>query len=217
MTGEFECTSTDNDQQPFDSRRAVSNVRNRSPFKRKVDDSISRAIPSQKRLKLPKPSSVFNKKPYGSEFVSTKTSLRSIVTNEETLEKLKSVVVRMHEMGVRAYAFVRLFCLHEFEQGRQLPDIMDKKLTFIKACLKTLGAKTNRGRPPASTPLMCELDGFYNMHFKESILNENKIDMKHLNYVHPYLAQEIATAIETNVKTQFLKRLRHFVNISASE
>lgn len=182
--------------------------------KRKYDGTLTATTPKKKRQEPPQ-KSIFDKK-IRSQYVTKKTSLKSIVCDEATSSEIKSVVIRMHELAIRTYQFIRLFCLHKFENGNTLP-VTDEE--FVRYCIMAVGASPTRGRKPKKTELLDELKQFYVTEFEECLGNEpeerEKLDLTHLSYNYNYLATQISTVLATNVKTHFLHRLRQFVNYSA--
>ena len=182
--------------------------------KRKYDGTLTAKTPKKKRQEPPQ-KSIFDKK-IPSQYVTKKTSLKSIVCDEATSSEIKSVVIRMHELAIRTYQFIRLFCLHKFENGYTLP-VTDEE--FVRYCIITVGVSPARGRKPKNTELLYELEQFHKNEFEECLGNEpeerKKLDLTHLSYNYNYLATQISTVLATNVKTHFLHRLRQFVNYSA--
>jgi hypothetical protein len=148
-----------------------------------------------------------------SPYRTVKTSLTSIIKNQDILRKINDLVVKCNHIVIDTYMFIRLYCLHLYHTGKEIPDLDEK---FISYCMMTLGERDNRGKKPANTELVTELTAFYTEEF-QPIFNHRKFDMKCMSYTLPYICQTMETCLSVNLKEHFVKRLLRFINVFAAK
>lgn len=156
------------------------------------------------------PSSHFQRKE-NSPFITIKTSLKSILKDpEHNYPILNQVVMECHEIVIRTYQLIRLYVLHQYHQDRTLPHFdKDTILYFIRAG----GIRDHRGRKAFNSSFEEELDLFYQQEF-QPCLNKEKYNLTNMSYLTPYLAQQIQTGFNNNIKVHFLTRIRRFMNLT---
>jgi hypothetical protein len=147
-----------------------------------------------------------------SPYRTIKTSLKSILKNEELLEPLNNLILKCNTIVSDAYQFIRLFCLYKYHNKQPIPELTS---LFIRYCIIALGTRDNRGRGVGNTDLLEELTTFYTSEF-QPIYNHQKHILTGLNYVIPYLCETMETCIAVNLREHFTKRLLRFINIFAS-
>ena len=141
-----------------------------------------------------------------------KCSLKSIVRDERIIEQIEALVLQCNAIVIETYQFIRLFCLTKYAMKLALPQLDEK---FILYCLKAMGTRDNRGRKPKNTSMQEELDEFYNLEFKQLLAHEDKFDLCNYSFLLPYLATQMHTAINNNLKEHFVTRLLRFINKTA--
>lgn len=173
------------------------------------------------------------------DVVTVKTSLKSILQNyDHNFPTINRLVIDCHDMVTRTYQFIRLYLLHRYyqiqeqinigiiqtppdtlfpvlEKSRKGVKIISKEididliLYFLRAC----GTKDARGKKVSNQKLKEELDEFYEREFKPC-LNKEKYDLTNKTYLITYLAQQIQTSFNNNIKEHFLTRIRRFMNLT---
>ena len=138
-----------------------------------------------------------------------KTSLKSIIKNPIIHQKINDLVLRINPIVINTYQFIRLYCLHLYQQQRDIPDLDEE---FISYCMITMGTRDNRGKKPVHTDLLIELNQFYEDEF-QPIFNHTKFDLKLITYPLKYIQQTMETCLSVNLKEHFVKRLLRFINI----
>ena len=152
-----------------------------------------------------------NKQPYQ----TIKTSLKSILRDNQTIQpQLNSLVIKCNDIVIQTYQFIRLYVLDKYNKKEELPNIDDK---FILYCIKTQGIRDNRGKQAKDTKLLKELDDFYEKEYKPLLTNKEKINLKNLSFLLPYLAISINTSIQNNIKERFLQHLLRFINVTTKD
>ena len=154
--------------------------------------------------------SVFESKKKGN-FITIKTSLKSILKDyENNFPKINDLVLECNEIVIRTYQFIRLYILHCYYNNKDIPKFdKDTILYFIRAC----GIRDKRGKKSTNKTFEEELTNFYDKEFQSCINNKPKFNLKNKTYLTPYLAQQIQTSFNNNLKEHFITRIRRFMNI----
>ena len=145
-----------------------------------------------------------------SNFLVVKTSLKSILKDyDNNFPIINNLVLECNEIVIRTYQFIRLFILHKYYKNESIPKLdKDNILYFIRAC----GIRDKRGKVSANKDFEEELNIFYDREFQKCI-NKPKFNLKNKSYVTPYLAQQMQTSFNNNLKEHFITRIRRFMNI----
>ena len=157
--------------------------------------------------------SIFEQKSKGN-FIVVKTSLKSILKDyDNKFPIINNLVLECNEIVIRTYQFIRLFILHKYYKNESIPKLdKDNILYFIRAC----GIRDKRGKVSANKDFEKELNDFYDREFQKCI-NKPKFNLKNKSYVTPYLAQQMQTSFNNNLKEHFITRIRRFMNIIKPE
>lgn len=134
-----------------------------------------------------------------------KTSLKSICLESNTIQTINDYCKNLNQIIIHSTLFLKLFLLHKYHTTNTLPNI-DK--TFIEHIIKTISQGKKCGRQRAK----CELDEFYETHYK-SLIKSDKLSYSKYGNTIGYASQSILTCIENNIKNHFVKHLTRFVNI----
>ena len=166
----------------------------------------------KKRKKKPKDKiqkSVFEPKTRGN-FIVVKTSLKSVLKDYETnFPIINNLVLECNEIVIRTYQFIRLFILHKYYMNETIPQLdKDTILYFIRAG----GIRDKRGKTATNKVFEKELNDFYDKEYQPCI-NKPKYNLKNKSYITPYLAQQIQTSFNNNLKEHFITRMRRFMNV----
>ena len=144
--------------------------------------------------------------------ITIKTSLKSILKDyNSNYSIINKLVIDCNDIVIRTYQFIRLYLLDCYHKNKTIP-ILDKDniLYFIRAG----GIQDNRGRHQINNEYQTELELFYDTEFKECI-NKEKYNLKNKSYIIPYLAIQIQTGLNNNIKEHFITRIRRFMNVFA--
>ena len=148
-------------------------------------------------------------------FSTIKTSLKSIVKDENDLPIINNMVVLLHEISVITMQFLRLFILYKYKNKEMdsLPEFTTNNIKyFIRAC----GIRGN-GTSAKNEALEEELDRFYNDEFFP-LLNANgrikeKFDLRNLSFATAYVAINIKKDLSNNIELHFINRFRRMMNV----
>ena len=143
----------------------------------------------------------------------SKFEVNNSVTSQDIQPEINKLVIRCNDIVIQTYQFIRLYVLHKYHNKQELP-IINKK--FIEYCFKVQGTRDNRGKKSKDTTLLDELQKFYDNEF-QPINKVSKFDLKHLSYLLPYLAIQMETNYQVNIKEHFIKYLFRFINITTKK
>jgi hypothetical protein len=147
--------------------------------------------------------------------MTVKCSLKSILRDNQTYQpKINDIVFRCNDIVIEAYQFIRMYCLYRYNNNKSLPEIDYK---FILYCIKATGTRDNRGKKAENVHLQKELDDFYSKEFQSLLVHTEKHDLKNFTFLLPYLATQMHTAINNNLKEHFITRLLRFINKTTSK
>ncbi len=164
----------------------------------------------KKKKKSNNQQSIFNPKSK-SNFITVKTSLKSILKDyNNNFFIINNLVKESNDIVIRTYQFIRLYILYQYKNNKDIPTLStDNILYFIRAG----GKRDNRGRQCSNKEFQKELDDFYIKEFLP-LIQKDKFNLKNKSYLIPYLAIQIQTAFNNNIKEHFITRLRRFMNIT---
>ena len=153
--------------------------------------------------------SIFYPKTRGN-FIVVKTCLKSILKDYETnFPIINNLVMECNEIVIRTYQFIRLFILHKYYKNETIPKLdKDTILYFIRVG----GIRDKRGKTATNKVFEKELNDFYDKEYQPCI-NKPKYNLKNKSYITPYLAQQIQTSFNNNLKEHFITRMRRFMNV----
>ena len=174
--------------------------------------------PDTKKKKRKKKNNHESLSPFSSQpksnFVTVKTSLKSILKNyDHNSPLIHQLVTECHEIAVRTYQFMRLYILYKY--GKIDPSkeelIPPLKSDYIMSFIRAIGIHDPRGKKPKDTVFGKELDDFYHREF-EPCINKEKVNLFRKTDLLSYLATQIQTSYENNIKEHFIERIRTIMN-----
>ena len=140
-----------------------------------------------------------------------KTSLKSVVRNDAVIAKLRDAALRANGIVTHTLQLLKLYLIHCYDAGTALPTI-DRQ--FVTSVMKVLCEEPTSGRPPSEEikRIKDALKTFYTTHYKPSVVG--KLNYRHMNTVLDYLAIDVITMFENNIKQHFVEYVERFVNVS---
>jgi hypothetical protein len=140
-----------------------------------------------------------------------KTSLKSVVRDESVIATLQDAAMRANKIVTHALQLLKLYLIHCYDTGIPLPTI-DRQ--FVTSVMKVLCKAPTVGRQPSEETRRIKdtLRAFYEEHYKPSVVGE--LDYRNMTIILAYLATDVITMYETNVKQRFVEYVERFVNVS---
>lgn len=145
------------------------------------------------------------------KYRTVKISLKSIIKPELDINKLIDATTRTHKIIIQTYQFLRLWILKKYHKNLGIPLITEDT---IKMAFKAL-IKESQGPKPKGNNLILyeEFSKFYEKKYK-NLNYDTKLDGKNLSQILNYMAIDMLTNIENNIKMHFIKYVKKFVNSS---
>ena len=145
------------------------------------------------------------------KYKTVKCSLSSIFKNPSYYNTLFDATNRTNQIIIHTYQFLRLWILDKYRKNIDIPIITEDT---IKMAIKTL-IKNSCGPKPKghNLELYNQFNSFYNIKYKK-LGYTNKISGNNLSQILNFSATSIITAIENNIKINFMAYLKRFVNAS---
>jgi len=140
-----------------------------------------------------------------------KTSLKSVVRDDAVIAKLQDAALRANGIVTHTLQLLKLYFIHCFDNGTALPTI-DRQ--FVTSVMKVLCEEPTSGRPPneETKRIKENLKAFYEVHYKPHVVGQ--LNYRHMNTVLDYLAIDVITMYENNIKQHFVEYVERFVNVS---
>lgn len=139
-----------------------------------------------------------------------KTSLKSVVKDERTIQEINSAAVNCNKIVIHSLQLLKMYFLHLYDNDQPFP-VVNKQ--FVNSLLKTVCVAPTTGRRPSTSTadIKSGLKAFYDAHYRE--LQPETLKYTHLNTVLDYLAIDIVTMYENNIKQRFVEYVERFVNV----
>jgi len=163
-----------------------------------------------KNIKEP-PDKYYKYNEYKKNFTTIKTSLKSIVKNNDTIDKINNAVFNVNKIIVHTYQFFKLYCLDYFNKYGILP-VIDNNL--INSIMKILCKEDNRGRKPNEDTknLKLRLQKFYDSNYSKLLDHDLNLYYTNLNTILDYETIDMMTNIENHIKNNFYRFFCRFIN-----
>ncbi len=143
-----------------------------------------------------------------SPYKTIKTTLKSVLREPAIKQEIENLVFDMNDLIINVYQFIRLYILKLYKNKEQFPEINEP---FIMSIIKTLGTRDNRGAKSKDTNLLETLNSFYTIEY-QPLFNHQKTDLRNKTFLLPYIATQIYTCLETNIKEHFIQHILRFIN-----
>jgi hypothetical protein len=142
-------------------------------------------------------------------YQTIKTSLKSVARNDVVIEKLQAATKRANAIMTHGLQFLKLYLLHCYENDMPFPKL-DK--AFVNTVLKVSCDDPKIGKPAKEETVRVKaaLREVYDKHYA----NSGKITYTHLNTAIDYMAIEVITMYENNIKAHYVSYVERFVNVS---
>jgi hypothetical protein len=140
-----------------------------------------------------------------------KTSLKSVVKEQVVIDKLTDAAIRANNIMIHTLQFMKLYFVHCYGTNIPLP-VIDKQ--FVMSVMKTLCKPPTTGRPPSerTKAIKDTLKEFYELHYESSMISE--LNYRDMTVTLDYLAIDVITMYENNIKQHFVEYVERFVNVS---
>jgi len=140
-----------------------------------------------------------------------KCSFNSIFKNKELTDKIFDAVNRTNQIVIHTYQFLRLYILYQYHKKQEIININENT---IKMAFKIFIDKSCGPKPKGDN---LEIFNIFTKFFDEKykkLYFTNKISGINLSQILNYMAIDMLTNIENNIKLNFISYVKKFVNSS---
>jgi len=169
--------------------------------------------------KLTKPPDISKYKDSLTFYKTVKTSLKSIIKYDHTIEDINNIVNNVNEIVIHTYQFIKLYYLYQYDNKLETPEL---NYEFIKSVIKTLCNRDNddkRGKKSKDEiiKLRKDLQKFYDKHYSKLMNGDNNMYYTHLNTLLDYEVTKIQTCYENHIMAHFYDFFNRYVNVMANK
>ena len=149
--------------------------------------------------------------PEVSVFKTVKCSLKSVVKDDISIEKLQDAASRSSQIMTHGLHLLKLYLIHCFDNDLPLPRL-DRK--FVHSAMMVCCESTGRGGRlgEATAEIRCTLKGFAEEHYPVE-----KVSAYNLSAPMDYMADDVVTMYERNIQQQYEGYLQRYVDILTGE
>ena len=143
-------------------------------------------------------------------FHCIKTSLKRVARKPLVISRLQDAVLMSNKIVIHALQFIKLYLIDCYDRKIPFP-LIDKP--FVVAVMKILCQEPSSGRPPSSKTqdLKEELRCFYYAYYEP--FKTDNLHYTQMNTVLDYLAIDVITMYENNIKLHFFEYVERYVNV----
>lgn len=134
------------------------------------------------------------------------------VTNEEVNKTFEQVVHRVNQLNIKTYMFIKHFYLHCYHNQQPLPFI-DKDFISVVRRVLIIASKDRQPIKGTKLHMFDNLSRFYDEVYSQ-IDQTPKINGRNLHTIIPHEDTKIITAIENNIRNNYITCVYRFVNCS---
>ncbi len=138
-----------------------------------------------------------------------KSSLKTILRDEKDIRKVEYILTTANDIRSDTYKFIKAFCLKKLADNEDLP-IIDKKL--LEYSMNKVLSKQQRNYKVGdkNEDILTNLVIFYEDEFKPNCDHKPNSSAK-MSKLIKYVATEMLTNIENNLKQHYFKRLKKYL------
>ena len=142
------------------------------------------------------------------------TQLDNILRDARLKQEITSVCLSMHKLAIHAYQFLALYYTHLLANHSPVQVLTE---IFIKDVIRLIAyhldtSKTPRRSERDQDPQRQQCKAFFEQHYKPTMAKD-KIDFEFLSQSITYLATDILTAFENNIKMHYKDYLDRFLQV----
>jgi len=140
-----------------------------------------------------------------------KIPLKNIIKDVALIPILFNATLRTHKLIIHISQFLRLWILSKYHTNNIIPEITKE---VVQMAFKALTLKSSGPSPKGHNKELYEsFLNFYDTEYKK-LGYEEKLSGINLSRILDYTAVSMITAIENNIKGNFIKYIKRFVNVS---
>jgi hypothetical protein len=166
---------------------------------------------------MKKPKKVKEKKKDEDNFDFMKTNkdnINNIIKDKSILPIINDLVNRTNKIVIRAYQFIKLYCVFCYDNHIPFP-LIDKDFICDVFKVVTIRKSNAGGYTDKNMPHRLRLlYNFYNNHYSSTLVDNDFIYYDKLPYILAYEAIDMTTKINNNIQEHFIDHLNKYVNLT---
>jgi hypothetical protein len=145
--------------------------------------------------------------------------LENILLDPKYAEPIQEAVYRVHRIVIHTLQFIKLYFLHLYGTDQELPKLTDDFVTNVMKviCIESMKGHIEKRtrRPPKQETIYLQdlLSKFFNEHYRSTIFNNDILDSTGILRIFEYVASDIVTIFETNIKQHYVSYVERFLNV----
>ena len=145
--------------------------------------------------------------------------LTNILVYPDHAKNIQEAVSRVHRIVIHTLQFIKLYFLHLYNTNQDLPKLTDE---FVLNVIKVLCTETMKGhikkhirKPPKQEikDLQERLTLFFNEYYRDTLADNYILDITGILRILPYVATDIVSVFETNIKQHYVSYIETFLNV----
>jgi len=144
--------------------------------------------------------------------------LTNILVDPEYAKPIQEAVSRVHRVVIHTLQFIKLYFLHLYDSGEELPKLTDE---FVANVMKVICTETMKGhiekknckRKQETKDLQELISAFFNTHYRATMVDNEILDSKGILRIFAYVAIDIVTGFELNIKQHYVSYVERFLNV----
>ena len=144
------------------------------------------------------------------KYKTVKTSLKSIVKDISTFNRINKVVLRINRIIIHIYNFLKLYILYLHSNNKPLPCINNELIITINSIIFLCDA---RGVKSENSGLKDDLKLFFINHYRPLMIDDKDLSYTNLHQIINYEATSIITAISNHIQEHFGDAVNRIVNL----
>ena len=144
--------------------------------------------------------------------------LTNILVDPHHAEVIQEAVSRVHRVVIHTLQFIKLYFLHLYDTEQELPKITDE---FVLNVMKVLCTETMKGHinkqyrkcKQETIDLQERLSTFFKEYYRITMVENEILNSKGILRIFIYVATDIVTAFENNIKQNYVSYIERFINV----
>jgi hypothetical protein len=143
------------------------------------------------------------------KYHTMKCPIKNIIIDNKSITTIFDAMMRTNKIVIQSYQFLRLWILKQYHDKKIIPEITEDtiKMSFKVLTLKSKCGPKLKGN---NAKILNEFTNFYDKEYKG--LEYQKVDGLNLSQILEYMAVDMLTNIENNIKLNFIAYVKRFVN-----
>jgi hypothetical protein len=137
-----------------------------------------------------------------------KCSLKTIVKDDKTIDKINNAVYKCNEIVTLTYQFIKLYILDKYRKKQHIPNI-NKDL--IRQASNIISCKdSQRGRKSENSKIIADMKDFYKINFSK-LVNNYQPSRTNISNALKFVYNDMEQNYINNIQMHFVQRLKKVI------